>query len=107
MLFLSKWKWYIIGFLFVIYSAGIWHVSSTYATASMVKAELERIQSNNQLATDISKKLDNDKAEYTKAARQATKEMLDELLKDPRYKSCRTTDSVRDAIQRKLDAQPK
>lgn len=107
MLFLSKWKWYIAGFLFVIYSAGVWHVSGTYATASMVKAELERTQSNNQLATNIAKKLDEDKADYAKAARQATKEMLDELLKDPRYKSCRTTDSVRDAIQRKLDAQPK
>jgi hypothetical protein len=57
MLFLNKWKWYLIAAAFAAYSVGVWHVSSTYATASLVKAELERTQANNELAAKIMKAL--------------------------------------------------
>lgn len=103
---LSKWKWDIVAILFLVYSVGVWHVSGTYATATLVKAELERTQENNTLAKTIVKKLDDTQADYDKKARQATKDIVNELLKDPIYKSCRVTDGVRNAIQRKLDAQP-
>lgn len=106
MLFLSKWKWYIIGAAFAAYSVGVWHVSSTYATASLVKAELERTQANNVLADRIMKKLGEDQDKYANLARQLTREIANEILKDPVYKSCRVTDGVRDAIKRKLDSQP-
>ena len=106
MLFLSKWKWYLAGLLFIIYSLGLWHVSSTYSTASLVKDELERTQSNNVLARSITEKLNKQQDDYDKRARQVTKDIISELLKDPIYKSCRVTDGVRSAIQRKLDSQP-
>jgi hypothetical protein len=106
MLFLSKWKWYIISAAFIAYSAGVWHVSSTYATASLTKAELERTQANNELAAKTMKALGEDQQKYAALARQLTKDIANEILKDPVYKSCRVTDGVRDAIKRKLDSQP-
>lgn len=106
MLLPSNLKWYLIGAAFIVYSLGIWHVSGTYATASLVKDELERTQANNVLAKNITEQLGKDQAAYDTAARKATKDLFDELLKDPRYKSCRATDGVRDAIKRKLASQP-
>lgn len=106
MLFLSKWKWYIIGAAFAAYSVGVWHVSSTYATASLVKAELERNQANNVLSDKIMNKLGEDQNKYANLARQLTRDIANEILKDPVYKSCRITDGVRESIQRKLDSQP-
>lgn len=104
---LSKAKWYIIAGIFVVYSGALWHVSSTYTSSSYVKAELVRTTQDNKLAQSITQKLDDIQGKYNEIARANTKDLLDELLKDPRYKSCLVTDGVRSAIQRKLDAQPK
>jgi hypothetical protein len=95
-----------MGLAFIVYTGMIWHVSGTYATASLVKAELERTQSNNTLAKNITQKLEDTQAKAREESKKQTKELFDELLKDPRYKSCRITDGVRDSIQRKLDSQP-
>jgi hypothetical protein len=97
-----------------IYTLGVVHVTSTYTNASWTSKELKRTedflrttQENEALRKDISKLLQENLEKTRANSKQFTKELLDEITKDPRYKSCRTTDSVRDALQRKLDSQPK
>lgn len=109
---LSKWMLYAV--FAAIYTLGVVHVTSTYTNASWTSKELKRTedflrttQENEALRKDISKLLQENLEKTRANSKQFTKELLDEITKDPRYKSCRTTDSVRDALQRKLDSQPK
>lgn len=109
---LSKWVMYAA--LLLAYSLGVVHVTKTYTDSSWNSKELKRTedflkttQENEALRKDISKLLQENLAQTRANSKQFTKELLDEITKDPRYKSCRTTDSVRDALQRKLDSQPK
>jgi prolyl oligopeptidase PreP (S9A serine peptidase family) len=100
--------------LAAIYTLGVVHVTSTYTNSRWTSKELKRTeeflqkQSDNEaLKQEISKLLQANLALSATNGKKLTKELLDALAQDPRYKSCRTTDSVRDALQRKLDSQPK
>lgn len=103
----DKYKYAALAIAFVVYSVFLWNVSSDRATASFVEKQLENQLANAKLAEDLSTQLDKALKQLAGASKAQTKELLDELAKDPRYKLCLTTDGVRNAIQRKLDAQPK
>lgn len=107
-------KWMLYAAFAAVYTLGVVHVTSTYTNASWTSKELERTndflkkQNDNQdLRQEISRLLQENLALSATNGKKLTKELLDALAQDPRYKSCRTTDSVRDALQRKLDSQPK
>lgn len=110
----NRYKWYVLAVGFLVYSVGVWNVSAGIQNAGFTKKELDRTEkilettiSNQQLADAVSKAVQEALAEYNKTAKEQTKELLNEINKDPRYQSCRTSDSVRDNLQRKLDSQPK
>lgn len=107
----SRWMLYVAAV--AIYTLGVVHVTSTYTNASWTSKELVRTEAflkinkdNDQLRKDISRLLQESLVTQASKNKQFTKELLDEIAKDPRYKSCRTTDGVRAALQRKLDSQP-
>lgn len=111
---LNKYKWYVLAVAFLVYSVGVWNVSAGIQGARFTEKELTRTEeilkntvNNQQLAATVSKAVQEALAEYNKTAKEQTKEILDEIAKDPRYQSCRVSDSVRNNIQRKLDSQPK
>lgn len=108
----AEYKWHILAALFVIYSVGGWNIATTYNDSSWTKKELQRTEKfldnqkhNDELKTFISKALQEALANQQKEAAKATKDLIDEIAKDPRYKSCTTTDGVRAALQRKLNNQ--
>lgn len=107
-------KWMIYAALAAVYTLGVVHVTHTYTEASWISKELKRTEDflqkqndNEQLRNEVSRLLQENLALSATNGKKLTKELLDALAQDPRYKSCRTTDSVRDALQRKLDSQPK
>lgn len=104
--FLNKWKWYALAFLFLVYSVGVWNVSGTYATSTLVQQELTRTQNNEKIRVEVAKIVQEGLDAYKTTARKSTEDIINEVLKDPVYKSCRVTDGVRDAIKRKLASQP-
>jgi len=114
MLFLSKWKWYIAAVLFLVYSVGVWDVSGRISDNSHLRAQVRQqekfieIQADNdKLRGDISKMLAEFSDKQRIANQEANKELMNEILKDPIYQSCRITDGVRSAIKRKLNSQTK
>lgn len=114
MLFLNKWKWYIAAILFLIYSVGVWDVSGRVSDNTHLRDQVKQqekfisIQADNdKLRNDIAKMLVDFAAKQRADNKAANKELMDDILKDPVYKSCRVTDGVRNAIKRKLDSQAK
>lgn len=114
MSFLSKWKWYILAILFLVYSVGVWDVSARIQDNAHLTDRVKQqerfiaIQADNdKLRDDIAKMLAENSEKQRKENKAANKELLDDILKDPVYQSCRITDGVRNAIKRKLDSQTK
>ena len=103
----DRYKYAALAIVFVVYSCFLWNVSSQRATASFVEKQLKVEVANAKLVQDISLNLEKALQQQAKLGKEATTELLNELAKDPRYKSCTTTVGVRSALQRKLDAQPK
>lgn len=103
----DSYKYGIAFALFIAYSVFLWNVSGDRAQAKWVEKQLQVEVANAKLVQEISLKLENALSKQASVSKAQTKELLDELAKDPRYKLCLTTDGVRNAIQRKLDAQPK
>ena len=111
---MMSYKWIIYAAFVVMYTLGVVHVTSTYTNASWTSKELKRTEDflqtqkdNETLKNELSKLLQENLTNQEKKNKAFTKELLNEIAKDPRYKSCTTSDSVRDALQRKLDSQPK
>lgn len=114
MLFLNKWKWYIVAVLFLVYSVGLWDVRGRVADNSHLRTQIRQQEKfiamqadNDKLRDDIAKIVAEASEKQRKANADANKELLNEILKDPVYQSCRVTDGVRNAIKRKLDSQTK
>lgn len=108
---LSKWLYVAAA---VIYTFLVAHVTKTYTDSTWNERELKRTEAflkinndNEKLRGELSRVLQDGLSKSAANNKQFTKELLDEIAKDPRYKSCRTTDGVRGALQRKLDSQPK
>ena len=111
---LSNWKWYAAGFLLVLWSVGVWNISARITENSYLQLQLNQANAfitantqNEALRADISKTLTEALAKYSTDNKQNIKDIYDGLAKDPRYKSCLVTDSVRNALQRQLDSQAK
>jgi len=111
---LSNWKWYAASILLVLWSVGIWSVSSRITENSYLQLQLKQANSfiiankqNEQLREDITKTLQEALAKSRQDSSQTLKDIYDGLAKDERYKSCHITDSVRSALQRQLDSQAK
>lgn len=112
MLFLSEWKWYIAAVGFLAYSILVWDVSGRVSDNTHLRDQVKQqerfieIQADNdKLRDDIAKMLAEASVKQRQENTAANKELLNEILKDPVYKSCRVTDGVRNAIKRKLDSQ--
>jgi polyhydroxyalkanoate synthesis regulator phasin len=103
----DRYKYVLVAILFVAYSVFVWNVSSTNTEAKWVAKALDAEVANGKLIATISTKLEDALSKQAKLNKDGTKELLDELAKDPRYKSCTTTDGVRNNLKRKLDNQPK
>lgn len=114
MLFLNKWKWLFLSVAFLTYSVLVWDISGRISDNTHLRDQVKQqerfieIQAdNNKLRDDIAKMLAEAAAKQRQVNADANKELLNEILKDPVYQSCRVTDGVRNAIKRKLDSQAK
>lgn len=109
---LSKYKWYILGVLFLIYSAATWNVASVYNERGWVNKELDRTQAvlvekekNEKLSGELIAALRDKNALQKQIADESWRDILDEVAKSPVYSTCLVTDGVRNAIQKQLDSQ--
>ena len=101
----SQFKYYALALVFVVYSFGVWHVSSGYANNEFNKERLAaaneviRIKDENAaLATKLSSDVTAALAEYKKG-QNAIKPSA------PVYNDCLVDGSVRNEYKRKLEAQ--
>lgn len=108
----DKYKWVAVAFIFLAYSVGVWNISTGYHANEYTKEKLALTQDvlkvtreNSELSQQLAKSLQETLEARREASTKTTKELIDEIAKDPRFKSCRTTDGVRSALQRKLDSQ--
>lgn len=109
---LSKYKWYILGVLFLIYSAATWNVASVYNERGWVNKELDRTQAvlvekekNEKLSGELIAALRDKNALQKQIADESWRDILDDVAKSPVYSTCLVTDGVRNAIQKQLDSQ--
>lgn len=100
-----SFKQYAVAIAFVVYSLGVWHVSSGYAENAFNKERLEAAerviavtQQNAALATSLKDEVKAALAEYKKG-NNAIKPAA------PVYRDCLVDDSVRNQYKRKLEAQ--
>ena len=109
---LSSYKWYAIALLFLAYSVGVWNVSSKVHDTEVARDRLRQAEKiieiqnqNEELLTAITDQLRATEARLKEQAKKDQKDLLDELAKDPRYRTCTVTDGVRDIYKRKLQSQ--
>lgn len=107
-----KIKYYVYAIALLTYSIGVWTVSAGYSENSFNKERLEQskaivrlMDQNATTGAEIAKKLEAQLEAGRRLGRLESKEIYEAVLSDPRYKSCRVTDGVRNALQRKLDRQ--
>ena len=108
----NEWKYIILLSLLVVYSVGIWNVSYKVHDVEVARDRLRQaervieIQNQNEaLLTTITEQLRATEARLKEQAKKDQKDLLDELAKDPRYRTCTVTDGVRDLYKRKLQSQ--
>lgn len=112
MLLLSKYKTVIFAFLWVVWTAVTWNVSSSLTDREHLSSQLKQqekiiqlTESNDELRLLISKQ-ELAKSEIQKEVlKDAWKEIANELATNSIYQSCRNSDRVRGGLQRKLDSQ--
>ena len=112
MLLLSKWKWYIVGTLFMIVAASSWTVSGKLSDVSHLRKQLQQSEQliaekvrNDELQSQLIAALNEKNTLQKTIVQEAWKDILNEVATNPVYKSCAHPDRVRNAIQRKLDSQ--
>lgn len=111
--FFDTYKIYILLGLAAVYSAGLWHVSSTYAKANCLKESLERVETTlenngkNQVTKDEIAKITAEALAKWRPANQASNRKIEnEIAKDPVYRDCKSNPDVVREYQGKLDSQP-
>ena len=112
--FFNQYKLYVYLVLVIVWSGFVWTTATHLQEAKAVKQQLAQAEkfiqvqvSNDKLKQDLSKLLVEQNTKQRAELKAATKELLNDVLKDPVYKSCLVTDSVRNALKRKLDSQGK
>lgn len=108
----AEYKWVALGIAFLVYSVSVWNISTGYNNTKHVTEKLALTQetlrvtkANSELSGRLAQALTEQLAALETNNKAMTKELIDEIAQDPRFKSCRTTDGVRSALQRKLDSQ--
>lgn len=108
----NTYKWYIAAIGLLAYSVFVWNIAGDAQENSynkerlahaqeVIKVQQENLELSKQLSQSQRKLLEESAADNL----ALTKGLIDEIAKDPRFKSCRTTDGVRSALQRKIDRQ--
>lgn len=104
----DKYKYVALAVLFVVYSVGVWDVSSRLTDNGYLRTALNRSEeiiqikeANDTLVKKISGEFQTSLNALVEDNRKS-QEALVEALKDPVYTQCRTTDSVQQLYKRKL-----
>lgn len=108
----TEYKWVVLAGMFVAVAAGTWNVSSK-VSANEFNAERVRLLTQ---TIEVQKKNDELKKEITKSMldalavarveiQKSNREAIDEIFKDPRYRTCTITDGVRNAYSNAIKAQ--
>lgn len=108
----SAYKWVLVSVLFLVVAAGTWDISSKVKANEfnaerirLLNATIEAQKFNKDLENRITKTLLEGLAVERAAIQKANKEALNEILTDPRYKSCTITPGVRNAYRDAVSAQ--
>lgn len=104
-LLLNKFKWYILVAGLIIWSAGLWHVASTYTDAKYVKQALEIKEHNDDLRDHIDKKLQTELAKIKPQITTINNEIQREIQTNTVYRDCKSTDGVMHNYDKLLEAQ--
>lgn len=105
-------RMYLYAGVLLVYSFGIWHVSSKYTSSGYLKEKAELIQKaaetkqqRQELADQIGAKLEETVGKIHITQKNITQEVIHEITKEPVYTDCRTTpDGVR-LIEQSIDNQ--
>lgn len=108
----SKHKWILVAALLLAYSVFVWDVSSKVTDNAYSRERLRHSEQiitmqveNDKLLGDIRSELQASEERLKKQGQQDRKDLLDELAKDDRYRTCTVTPGVRDLYKRKLQSQ--
>jgi len=112
--FFNTYKLYIYALAFVAYSAGLWHVASTYTEAKylgkqldVAEAVIKTTEQNDAIKKEISKAVAQELAKWRAEANKSNRKLQDAIKKDPVYTDCKSNPDVMREYQNKLDSQPK
>lgn len=104
----DRYKYIALAVVFVVYSVGVWNVSSRLTDNGYLRTALNRSEEiielkvkNDELVASLSGQFQAG-LEAMRKEQQLHQEALIEALKDPRYTQCTTTDSVRDLYRQRL-----
>lgn len=106
----DRYKYVALAVLFVVYSVGVWNVSSKVTDNAYLRTALNRSEEiirikteNDDLVRKVTKEF-HDELKALGASQELHQKAIEDALKDPRYTQCTTTDSVRELYKRKLNA---
>lgn len=108
----QSYKWVVLAGLFVVVAASSWDISSKVKANEfnaerirLLERTIEATKFNDTLKSEMTKTLLEGLAIERKAIQEANKAALNEILTDPRYKSCTVTPGVRSAYRDAIAAQ--
>lgn len=108
----NSYKYVALAILFLIVAAGTWNISASVKANEfnaerirLLNATIEAQKFNKELESRITKTLLEGLAVEREAIQKANKAALNEILTDPRYKSCTVTPGVRNAYRDAISAQ--
>jgi len=112
MFLLNKYKYYIIGVLFLVVAVFSWTVKGKIDEGVHLRKQLQQSEllikekvRNDELQAELIKALADKNTMQKTIFQDAWKEILNEVATNPVYKSCSHPDRVRNAIQKQLDSQ--
>lgn len=105
----DRYKYIALAVLFVVYSVGVWNVSSRLTDNGYLRTALNRSEEiialkvkNDELIAKLSGEFQAGLSTLREDQR-LHQEALVEALKDPRYTQCTTTDSVHDLYRKRVN----
>ncbi len=108
----NEYKWIGIGIGAILWSIGVWHVAASYTENSYTKEKLELSHKleesrakDTELKTVISKALQESLASLRPQVTTINKEIQREILTNHVYTDCKSTDSLMQQYEHKLDLQ--
>lgn len=111
---LLKYKLAVYAVLVAAFTAGVWHVASTYTESKYLQKQLDvaeaviEVNAKNQITRDeITKALEEQLAVLKPQITTINRNITNEITKDRVYIDCKSSPSVMREYQRKLDLQPK